>query len=206
MQPEDEIDVVGRFHDGRRQVDASSDLVAERAGEMSAHQRRHRPSQRAVRKAFLHVRELGIEPLRVADRELELGRPGERHQLVGLLQLEPHRLLEEHVLARKQAVARERIVSLLGRRGHDDRVHVRTAEELPIVGRGAPGARLLGHLLEPVTVDLAEVQALDQGMGGARPGPEPADPAHADDAHVDRAGHLEFSTGWIVAGAMTGPP
>src|SRR6266852_1635092 len=100
------------------------------------------------------------------------------------------------LLPSEQAVARERIMGLLGRGGHDDGIDVRTAQEFAIVDRGATGARLLGHLLEPVTVNLAEVQALDQGMSGTPPGPEPANPAHADDAHVDRAAHPEASTGW----------
>src|SRR5258706_551342 len=77
-----------------------------------------------------HVGALGIEALRVADGELEAAFAGELDQFVGFRELERDRLLEEHVLAGGEAVARHREVRRLGRGGDVDRFHLADAEEL----------------------------------------------------------------------------
>ncbi len=101
--PEDEVEVVGRLHDGGGEADAPADLVADRARDVAAHQRGDGPPEGAVLQALLHVGVFRVEALRVADGELQARLAGQRHQLVGLLQLEPHRLLEEGVLAGEEA-------------------------------------------------------------------------------------------------------
>src|SRR5205823_12327237 len=97
--PQHEIEIVRGLHRGGREPDAAADLLAQITGNVPAHQRTHRSSDRAVADRLAHIRELGIEPLRIADRELELAFSGERDELIGLAKIERDRLLEENVLA-----------------------------------------------------------------------------------------------------------
>src|SRR5437870_5700665 len=114
------------------------------------------PGGRA-RRARLGVGVPGIEPLGVAEAELGPGGARRLNQLVGVLELEADGLLEQHVLARHQAVARERIVGRFRRGRDDDGVDVGAGQQLTIIGGRGPGPRLLGHTLEPGLVDLAEI-------------------------------------------------
>jgi len=130
-------------------------------------------------------RVFGIEALRVADREFQVLLLGESDQLVGLGELHRDGLLEEHVLARREAVARDRVVR--GFRGGRD-VHgldLTVVEQPAIVGDRALGACDLRHLGEALGADLREVQALGQGMGGAGLGTYAAAPARTDDGDSD---------------------
>jgi len=141
------------------------------SGQMAAHQRRHRPPQRAVSETLLHVGELRIEPLRVTDRELEAGGRASAINSSASFSSSPIGFSSRTCLRRAGSRARTDN-GLLGRGGHDDGIDVRTAQEFAIVGRALRRPSPC-HLLEPVTVNLAEVQALDQGMSGTRAGPEP---------------------------------
>ena len=73
--PEHEIDIVRRFHRGRRELDAPADFVAQVARDVPAHQRADGLADRAVIDRALHVREFGIEALRISDREQQGFRP-----------------------------------------------------------------------------------------------------------------------------------
>src|SRR5437667_2280085 len=53
-----------------------------------------------------------------------------------------------------------------------------------------------GRSVRRFLVDLGQVQALDQRMGRARPGPDLADPSRSDDADVDLPAHLGVSMSW----------
>src|SRR5436309_1954436 len=83
------------------------------AGDMAAHERAHRPADRPIADRFSDVGELGIEPLRVADGELELAFARRSDELVGFGKRKRKRFFEEYVLARGEAVVRHRVVRCL---------------------------------------------------------------------------------------------
>ena len=69
--PEDEVEVVGRLHRGRRELGPAGDFLAQAARDVAAHQGTDRLPDRAVGDRLLDVREFVIEALRVSDRELD---------------------------------------------------------------------------------------------------------------------------------------
>ena len=179
--PQDKIEVVRRFHRGGRKLGAAADLLAEAAGDVAAHQRAHRTAERAVLDAALDVGVLGIEALRITDREFELPPAGDGNQVVGFVQLHRDRLFEEHVLARKQALARDGVVGGLGRGRNQDGVDGGDFQQIAIVGRRRARIRLLRDFREPLGPRFRDVQLVDEGIGRARLGADAAAPAGADD-------------------------
>ncbi len=183
--PQNEIEVVGRFHRRRRQLGATGDLLAEAAADMAAHQRADRLAERAVGRALFDVREFRVEALRVADREFERILARDRDELVGLVQLDCNRLFEEHMLAGGQGIARHGEVQHF-RRGRDhhgvDRI---VMQNLLIVGSGRLGARRFSDFSEALGPRFGQVQGFDQRMRGAGFGAYAAAPAGAYDADVD---------------------
>jgi hypothetical protein len=148
--------------------------------------------------ALLNVGLLRVEALGIADGELEVLAPRDVEQFVGLAQLHGDGLFQEHVLAGQQAVARHGVMGGLRRRGNVDRVDLLHVEKLAPLGRGLARVGGGGHLGEPSRVDLGDVEAVDQGVGGAGIGADAAAPAGADDADVDPAHGLpqDFRCGW----------
>ena len=184
-QPEHEIEIVGGFHHHRRQLHALGDLGAEPAVDVAADHHRHHLAERAVGDLLLGEGELGVEALRIADRELEAAAPRQRDQLVRLPQLDRDRLFEQHMLAGFQAVAGDRIVVLLRRGADIDHRDVRVAHDVLVVerrGRG-PGERL--DLGQAVRADLADVQLVHQRRARQRLGADAAAPAGADHRGFD---------------------
>src|SRR5262249_11109796 len=70
--PEDEVEVMGRFHRRWRELDAAADLLAETACDVAADQGGARLADGAAADAAAPVGVLRIEALRIADRELEI--------------------------------------------------------------------------------------------------------------------------------------
>ena len=180
QQPHHEVEVVRRFHHHRRQPHAAGDLLAEPPRQMPADQHGHDLAERAVDDLLLGVGDLGVESLRIADGEFQVVAPGEHDQLVGLPQLQRDRLLQHHVLAGLEAVARDRIVVDL-RRGRDEHHRdVVVLDDVLVVerrGRG-PVARL--QLGQTVRLDVADVQLVDQRRARQRFHPRAANPTHAN--------------------------
>ena len=183
--PQQEIEVVRRFHRRGRELDAAADLLAEIARDVAAHERAHGPADDAVADLLAHIGELRVEALRIADRELDLLVASERDQLVGFRELERDRFLEEDVLAGGEPVARHGEVRRFRSGGDEDRVDLLDPEKIAIVGhRLVRGGRAL-HLGEALGPDFGEMQGLHQRIcrGGFRA--NASAPAGADDGHAD---------------------
>ncbi len=184
-EPHDEIEIVRRFHHHRREPHPAGDLLAERPRQMPAHQNRHHLAERAVDDLLLGVGDLLVEALRIADGEFQVVALGDRDQLVGFPKLQRDRLLQHHVLAGAQAVARDRIVVRF-RRGRDEHHRdVVVVDDVLIVerrGRG-PIARL--QFRQPVRLDVAEVELVHQRRPGEGLDPRSPDPTYADCTDFD---------------------
>ena len=181
-QPHHEVQVVRRLHHHRRQPHAACDLLAERPRQMPAHQHRHDLAERAVLDLLLGVGDLGVEALRIADGEFQVVALGERDQLVGLPQLQRDRLLQHHVLAGLQAVARDRVVVRL-RRGRDEHHRdVVVLDDVLIVERRGRGLVARLQLRQPVRLDVADVELVHQRRPREGLDPRAPDPTHADGA------------------------
>ena len=167
---------------------------------MPAHQRADRLAERAVGRAFFDVGELGVEALRVADREFErvLARDGD--QLVGFVQFDRDGFFEEYVLAGSERVARHRKVQHFGRRRDHHRVDRIVMQDLLIIGGGGLRAGGFGHFSQPLGARFREMQALHQRVSGAGLGADAAAPAGADDADVDLL-QREVPLAWMPTGA-----
>src|SRR5581483_2511098 len=107
------------------------------------------------------------------------------NQLVRLGKLHRDRLLEEHVLARHQALPRHGEVRVLGSGGDVDRLDLLQLQELVVVLGRALRAGFLPHLLQPRGVDVGDVQRADERMPGERLGADAAAPARADHGDFD---------------------
>ena len=182
------------FHGGRGQFAAPGDLLAETARDVAAHERADRPADRALGDRLLDECMLGIEALRVADRELETAAVRNCDQLVGLMQFNRDRLFEEHVLSGKQAVACHRIVRALRRSRDIDRLDFLDLEQFAVVrgsGAWAGGLRDLGQAFR---TRFGDMQASHQRVTGARLGTNTAAPAGANDC--DFHGFHSTSSQW----------
>ena len=185
QQPEGEVEVVGRFHGGGRELHARGDLLAEVARQVAADHDADRLAQRAVGDLLLRVGELGAEALRIADGELEVAAPGQFDQFVGLVQGERDRLLQQHMLARAQAVAGDGEVRVLGRGGDVNDVDCGVLDDVAVVWRGGGGVGELVDLRQAIGPDFAHVQPIDQRRTRKRLRADAAAPAGADHRHLD---------------------
>jgi hypothetical protein len=165
--------------------DPAADLVAEVAGDMAADQGADRLAQGAVLEALSHIGVLRIEALGIADREFQAVVPRQIDQFVGLLQGQRQRLLQEHVLARAQAVAGHGKVGRLRGRGDEIGVDGVDRQQLLVVVRRRLGAGVLGDLVKALGLDLGDMQFVDQRAVGAGIGTDSPAPAGTDDADVD---------------------
>src|SRR5262249_53877305 len=89
-------------------------------------------------------------------------------------------LFEKHVLARLEELLRHRKVQVLRRGRNVDRVDAFAVEELAVVGGRGRRTNFRLHLLEPVFLDLGEVELLHLPLHGERLGADGAGPADAD--------------------------
>ena len=129
---------------------------------MTADQHRDDLSERAVDDLLLGVGDLGVETLRIADGEFQVVLLREMDELVGFPEFERDRLLQHHVLAALQAVSRDRIVVRL-RRGRDEHHrNVVVVDDVVVVECRARRLVERLHLGEPIRLDVAEVQLVDQ--------------------------------------------
>src|SRR5262245_31589177 len=94
-------------------------------------------AERGVGDFLLGVGDLGVEALRVADREFEVATPGQADQLVGFVEGQGNGLFQKNVLAGAQAVARNRIMRALRRGGDVDRLDAWVGDDVAIVEGGA---------------------------------------------------------------------
>ncbi len=179
-QPEDEVEIVGGLHHHRRQLHSLCDFRAEPPAQVATYHHADDFSQRAVGDLLLGVGELGIESLRIADRKFEAAAPGKRDQLVRLPQLHRDRLLQQHVLAGFEAIARDRVMVLLRRGADVDHGNIGVLHDVTVIERG--GCRL-GQRLDlgqTVGADFADVQFVDQRRARECLGANAAAPAGAD--------------------------
>src|ERR1700730_5025409 len=95
--PEHKVDVVRRFHGGRRELYAASDFVAEVAGDVSAHQRTYRLADRSVVDRPFNVSEFRVKTLRISDLKKKSFCPRQIYYLVGFGKLKRHRLFQENM-------------------------------------------------------------------------------------------------------------
>ena len=165
-QPHHEVEVVRALHHHRRKPHPARDLLAERPRQMPADQHRHHLAERAVDDLLLGVGDLGVEALRIADGEFQVVALGEHDQLVGFPQLERDRLLQHHVLAGAQAVARDRVVVRF-RRGRDEHHRdVVVVDDVLVVGVAVAGlysaftsARRSGRMSQRCSLSTSAVRA-----------------------------------------------
>lgn len=184
-QPEHEVQVVGGFHNDRRELYPLGDLGAQTAAQMPADHDGNHIAQRAVSDLLLGVGEFRIEALRVADGELEAPAPGQRDQLVGLPELQRYRLLQEHVLAGAQAIARDRIMILLRRGADIDDGDIRVLDDVLIIEGCCGGPRQRLDLRQAVGPDLTDVELVDQRRARQRLRPDAPAPSRADHCDFD---------------------
>jgi len=157
-----------------------------------------RLTERAVFKAALDERLLGVEALRVADRELEVVLLSQRDEIVGLLECECHRLLEQHMFAREQRLARHGMVGCLRCGRDDDDVHFRLHQQLAVVGRCTCSIREARDLDESLGLYLCQMHGMYERAACSRHGADLAAPSGADHAYTDLS-HLRIPFGWINA-------
>src|SRR5436305_15092633 len=100
---------------------------------MAADQRSYRFAERAVRELLFRISILGIEPLRISDRELEICPARERNELIRLPQIDRDRLLEKDVLAGNERGTCHRTMDRLRRCTDVDGLHVLLFEDLAII-------------------------------------------------------------------------
>ena len=133
----------------------------------------------------LGQRLLGVEPLRVADGELERRPLGQRDQLVGLVERERDRLLQQHVLAGLEGGLGDRVVGRL-RRGRDHhRLDVGVGHQLlPVVGGGGR-VGLACHLGQPLRLDLGQVERPHERALGGGDGADATAPTRSDHGYID---------------------
>ncbi len=193
QQPEHEVEIVRRFHYDWGEPHALADLGAERAGDMTAHQHGDNLAERAVGDFLLGESDLRIEPLRIADGELQVVALGRHDQLVGFPQLERDRLFQQHVLSGAQAVARDREVVRF-RRGRDvDDRDVLVLDDVPIVERGGRGFGQRLHLGEAFGPDFADVQLVHQRGARQRLRTDASAPAGADHCRFNLLHDVSFN-------------
>ena len=152
---------------------------------MTAHERAHRAADGPIANRFPDVGELGVEPLRVADGELQLALARQSDEFVGFGEFQGNRLLEKDMLAGDEAIARHREVRGFRRGGDIHRVDLGDAEQLAIIGHCGAGIGRLRHFRQALRKDLRQMQVFHQRVRGARLRANAAAPAGADDADID---------------------
>ena len=114
---------------------------------MPAYERAHGPADDSIANRFSNVGKLGIEPLRVADSELELAFARQGDELVGFGERQRNRLLQKYVLAGKEALPRHRIMRRLRRSRDVDRFDVGDGQQLTIIDHGGASVCRLGDFV-----------------------------------------------------------
>src|SRR5205823_1337779 len=125
------------------------------------------------------------EALRIADGEFEAATPGKRDQLVRLPQLHRDRLLQQHVLAGFEAIARDRVMVLFRRGADIDHGYIGIVHDLAVIERGGRRLSQRLDLDQTVGADFADVQFVDQRGARKRLGANAAAPAGADHCDFD---------------------
>ena len=183
--PEHKVDVVRRFHGGRRKLDAAADLVAEVARDVPAHERAHRLADRAVGDRALHVCEFRIETLGISDGEEQGFRSRELDQFIRFGQRQRNRLFQQQVFSREQRFLGHRVVNRFRRGGDDDGVDVVVLQEDAIIRGGRDGLGFLRHFLQARLFDFGDVQFAHVRARGARFRANASAPSRSDDSNVD---------------------
>ena len=183
--PEHEIEIVGRFHRGRRQARAPGDLLAEARGDVTADQAGHRLADGPVEKLLAHIGVFRIEALRIADGEFQVLGLGDLVEFVDLFKSLGDRLFKKDVLAGRQRRLGHREMGRLGRRRDNDRVDILVGEQVLVVRRRRLGIGQILHLGEPLGTVLGDVQFIDERTVGGGFGADAAAPTGADDSNID---------------------
>src|SRR3984893_12973707 len=125
---------------------------------MPAHQRTDWLADGAFVDRALYIGELGIEALRISNREPQRLFPCQCDQLVSLGKFKPNRLFKKNMLARQQAFLGHGVVRSLRRRRNNDRIDTLVCEQLLVIGRGRGRLRLVRDFLQSILLDLGDVQ------------------------------------------------
>ena len=193
QEPEHEVEVVGRFHGGGRELDALGDLLAEAARQVPADHDVDDAPEGSVLDLLLGVGDLGVEALGIADGELHALALGGLDQLVRFPELHGDWLFQEDVLAGPQTVARDREMRRFRRRRDIDHLDRVVAQNVLIIGRGSRRVDEGSHLGEALLADLADVQLVDEGRARQSFGADSAAPARSDHGNFHGAHVTSFS-------------
>ncbi len=105
-----------RLHRGRRQLDTTTDLVAEATRNVPAHERADGIADCLIDEALLRISKFRVETLGITDRELALVLVRDVEELIGLVERQRKRLLEKNVLSSLQRFLGHWVMGGLGRR------------------------------------------------------------------------------------------
>ncbi len=142
-------------------------------------------SELALGDRFLGIGHFGVEALRIADREFDVLLAGNGDQFIGFPELQRDRFFEQDVLARLEAIARDRIVRTL-RCGRDvDDLDLGIGDDVLVVERGGDGVGQCLYFGETLGLDFADMQAVYQGGFGERFRPDATAPTGANNCNFD---------------------
>src|SRR6267154_108361 len=109
-----------RFHSSGRKLDAPTDLVAQVACDMPAHQCADGLADRSVVDRAFHISKFGIETLRISNRKQQGLRSCQGYQFIRFGEFERDRLLEKNMLARQKAFLGHWVVRGFWSRGNNN--------------------------------------------------------------------------------------
>src|SRR5215468_8264096 len=125
------------------------------------------------------------ETLRITDGKFAPCFFCQRNHFVRFIEREPHRFLQQRVLARQEAVLGNWVVRGLGSAADKHRVDIVPAQKLVIIRGRRLGPGFFADACELRGINLGNVHALHQGIVGTDPRPDLADPSCADDSNID---------------------
>jgi hypothetical protein len=138
----------------------------------------------------------GVEALHVANLEDETGLPHLTAERLAFLDGHAQRLLDQHVLPRRQRFGRRRDVELIGNRD-DDGIDVRVGEQLIVVSvrhvrlvdERHPFEQVFGEVADGVELGISRAPArLEVRCLGDRPAAEYADSQRLSGRHLTSSG------------------
>ena len=97
------------------------------------------------------------------------------------------------MLAREQTFLRHRVVRGLRSRRNNDGIDVLIFEQCPVIRGGGDRLGLLRNFLQPLFLDLGNVQFADVGARGADLRAYPATPPCSDDSYVYLVNNLTIN-------------
>jgi len=158
------------FHRGRRELHASADLLAEVARDVAAYQRGDGLADGAVLERPLHIGELGVEALRIADGEEQILLLGQRYQLLGFPELQRDGLFRGTRACRRACFLWRWDSAWARGWSRSDRIDGLVLKQLAVVGGRGDRLGLVGDFLEAVFLDLGDVKLVDPRARGGGDG------------------------------------